>query len=112
MKMSTKIQGDVMVVVIHEKRMDAKLAVPFKNEMLELIDEGHCKIVLNLQDVDFIDSSGLGAMVAVFKAVDGKGDLALTGLRDNTRQLLRMTRMDQVFSLYGQESEAVSTLAG
>jgi anti-sigma B factor antagonist len=73
MRLETKNEGKVLVVRSLENRMDAKVAVDFKTEMFRFIDQGNKLIVLSIANVDFIDSSGLGAIVSVLKLIGHDG---------------------------------------
>ena len=65
-----------------------------------MIESGHPLIALDLSEVDFIDSSGLGAIVSVLKQLDGRGDLVIVGAKPAVMNLFRLTRMDKVFRMY------------
>jgi anti-sigma B factor antagonist len=67
MELSQRTEGDVLVAKACDQRVDARLATEFKQQLLALIASGHPRIALDLSDVDFIDSSGLGAIVAALK---------------------------------------------
>ncbi|WP_134500146.1 STAS domain-containing protein, partial [Microvirga pakistanensis] len=60
--LSTDQRGNILVVQVEEKRIDASTAPIFKDEMTRCIEGGQNQIVLDLSRVDFIDSSGLGAL--------------------------------------------------
>ena len=64
-------QGEYLVVIVNAVRINASAALEFKDSM-SAIDESNSKILLNLKQVEFIDSSGLGAVVSVMKHL-GKG---------------------------------------
>jgi anti-sigma B factor antagonist len=105
-------RGDVLIVWPLEKRIDAATSAEFKQKMSEWIDAGNRKIVLNLSEVDFIDSSGLGAIISSLKKISGKGDLVICGVKETVMSLFRLTRMHRVFDILGSEDEAVSKLYG
>jgi anti-sigma B factor antagonist len=67
--LSTELRNNVLVVHVAEKRVDASKAPVFKDEMTKCIDSGQNQIVLDLSGVDFIDSSGLGAIVSCLKRI-------------------------------------------
>jgi anti-sigma B factor antagonist len=67
---------------------------------------------VDLSDVRFIDSSGLGALVSGFKnAVTYKGSLALAGFQDQVRSMFELTRLNRVFDIYVSEQEALAILS-
>jgi anti-sigma B factor antagonist len=67
--------------------------------MEALIADGHTQIILDISTLTFMDSSSLGAMVAVLKAVGVQGKLVVSGATGIVRELFKLTRMDQVFTL-------------
>jgi anti-sigma B factor antagonist len=76
----------------------------------ELLDEGRTKIVLNLADVNYIDSSGIGELVTAFTTVKKNGgDLKLLYLTKKVHDLLQLTKLFTVFDVYSDENAAVSS---
>ena len=74
---------------------------------MSAIDESNSKILLNLEQVEFIDSSGLGAVVSVMKHL-GKGrKMDLRALTPTVENVSRLTRMDSIFSIYSILEQAV-----
>jgi anti-sigma B factor antagonist len=74
----------------------------------ELLDRGHRKIVLNLYDVDYIDSSGIGELVSGYTTVRGlDGELKLLHLTKRVHDLLQITRLFTVFDVRSDEEDAV-----
>jgi|SRR5215813_5155205 len=110
MQIDRRQVGDVLVVQPLEPRLDARVAVSFKETMVNFIKEGHNRIVLNLSNVDFIDSSGLGAIVSSLKALGLKGEFAICGPRDTVLTMFKLTRMDKVFRILKQEEETIAAL--
>jgi anti-sigma B factor antagonist len=100
----------VLVVKLLEKRIDAFIAADFRGQMGVFINEGQELIVLDLTEVDFVDSSGLGAIVASLKMLGGKGDLVIAGACDKVMSLFKLTRMDRVFQIFATKDEAVAKL--
>jgi anti-sigma B factor antagonist len=103
--------GAVLVVKPMDKRIDASSAAAFKAKIAGWIREGEKRIVLNLSEVDFIDSSGLGAIVSSLKAMGGEGDLVICNPRETVMSLFRLTRMNRVFQILPSEEEAVANLS-
>ena len=100
-------QGEYLVVIVNAVRIDASAALEFKNSM-SAIDESNSKILLNLEQVEFIDSSGLGAVVSVMKHL-GKGrKMDLCALTPTVEKGFSLTRMDSIFSIYETLAQAVS----
>jgi anti-sigma B factor antagonist len=73
-----------------------------------LLDEKRTHIVLNLADVDYIDSSGIGELVSAYTTVKGRGgDLKLLHLTKKVHDLLQLTKLYTVFDVYTEESTAL-----
>jgi len=111
MNISNRVEGNCQLVKLEDSRLDAKAAVEFKAHMDRCIEASQSNVVLDLSAVDFIDSSGLGAMVSVLKRVGNEGSLVLTGINDKTRKIFELTRMDRVFDIRESSEEALKSLA-
>jgi len=94
------------VVSVNELRIDASVAIQFKDRMREETENGETRVILDLSRVDFIDSSGLGAIVAAMKQLGTDRRLDLAGLNPNVDKVFRLTRMDTVFTLHRDLSDA------
>ena len=106
MEFVTEIIDNKICVNLKEKRLDAKIAVQFKDKMKELIDEGNAYFILNLADVEFIDSSGLGAIVTSLKLLGRNGDIVICNLHDDVMQMFSLTRMNKVFRIFKSFEDA------
>lgn len=93
-------QGGDLVVRVSENRVDAAVAVRFKEQMRDHFSGDHARVILDLSHVEFLDSSGLGAVVAVLKEVPDGKSFCLAGLTSNVEKVFRLTRMDTVFTIY------------
>ena len=111
MEIHAKQVGNVTVVKPLEERLDASLAGNFKQQMSQIINQGNQLIVVSLDRVQFIDSTGLGAIVSSLKMLGREGDMVLCGTQEGVQSLFRLTRMDQVFQIYGSENDAVAALS-
>lgn len=88
-----------ILVTVEESRLDAAIATCFKDRMREIVTTGRKTVLLDLRLVDFMDSSGLGALIAVHKAMPEGRSLVLQGLTPNVERVFRLTRMDSVFTI-------------
>ncbi|MEM1430047.1 MAG: STAS domain-containing protein [Pseudomonadota bacterium] len=100
MELSAVTAGDVRVISIASERIDAAAAIRFKDSMREATAGWSGRVILNMQAVDFIDSSGLGAIVSAMKALEGGQGLELAGLAPKVVKVFRLTRMDTVFTIH------------
>ena len=103
--------GKVMVAKMESHRVDARTAGELEQDLLALVDGGDAAIALDLSEVDFIDSRGLGAIVAALKHLNGRGDLVIVGAQPAVANLFRLTRMDRVFRMFPRADEAVAALS-
>lgn len=104
MKLKADLGDDVLIVSVQEARLDAAVATPFKDAMRRTIEAGGATVLLDLGHVDFLDSSGLGALIAVLKAMPPNRQLVLCGVQPNVWRVLRLTRMDSVFTIQGEDA--------
>ncbi|MCU0899573.1 MAG: STAS domain-containing protein [Cypionkella sp.] len=91
---------DLMIIHVRETRIDAAGAIDFKDRMRELTAFNTLRVMLDLSKVTFIDSSGLGAVVAVRKALGPDRPLELAALTPAVEKVFRLTRMDSVFIIH------------
>jgi anti-sigma B factor antagonist len=111
MEFEDKQVGSVLVVRLFNNRLDAKEVDDFKKKMFEYLSKGKRSLVLDMSSVDFVDSSGLGALVAVYKSLGEGGRMAVFGIQDSVERMFKLTRMNKVFRLFPKEEEAVAALS-
>lgn len=93
-------------------RVDLQVAGEFRTALLQLIDVGHHRLVVDLVNVEFMDSSGLGALVAALKTLrllKGGGDIRLANVRPSVVALLEIIRLHRVFFSYPTVDQAVQS---
>lgn len=100
MQLVPNVSGDRLVIEVAEPRIDAAVAIEFKERMRDLIKDAPERVVLELSKVGFLDSSGLGAVVAVMKLLAPERRLELAGLTPTVEKVFRLTRMDSVFVIH------------
>lgn len=111
MNIELKDAGGLLVAKILDRRLDAAATPDLKAKVGEWIDKGTGRIVLDLTDVEFVDSTGLGAILSILKRLPGQS-LVLAGCRPPIAELLKLTRLDRVFKLFPTQAEAVAALGG
>jgi anti-sigma B factor antagonist len=100
--------GVVTVVDIGGRITLGEGSALLRKTIRELLDDGRTKIVLNLADVNYIDSSGIGELVTAFTTVKKSGgDLKLLQLTKKVHDLLQLTKLFTVFDVYSDENTAV-----
>jgi len=103
-------ENGVEIVVPLVRRLDASVALTFKQQVLEVIGPNNNNVLLDFSHVDFIDSSCLGALVSILKSLNGKGELVLCSLNGNIHNLFKLTRMDRIFSIKDNRQDALQML--
>lgn len=102
MDISTTRVGPALVIAVKESRIDAAVAIEFKETVRAAAEESGNPVILDLSRVTFLDSSGLGAVVAVMKLLGSGRPLELAGLTPAVAKVFRLTRMDSVFTIHAQ----------
>lgn len=100
MELDCSTYPDLVVVHVREARIDAAGAIDFKERMRDFTQDPTQRVMLDLSKVGFIDSSGLGAVVAVRKSLGPDRQLELAGLTPTVEKVFRLTRMDSVFPIH------------
>lgn len=96
------------IVHVDAARIDAPVAIQFKDAMRDVTRDSPPRVILDLSLVEFIDSSGLGAVVAAMKQLESESRLDLAGLNPAVDKVFRLTRMDTVFDLYATLDDALA----
>ena len=103
------IERDGIAVLTVCGELDLSAAPQLQERLLELADDGHRRIVVDLEGVEFIDSAGLGVLVRGFKRARlHDGDLALVCTRERILKLLEITSLTRVFGVHPSVDEAVA----
>lgn len=102
MKLVAEALGGALMVRVEEERLDAAIAIQFKDRMREVTAQASPRVVLDMSRVMFLDSSGLGAVVSVMKALGPNRKLELSGLTANVQKVFHLTRMDSVFTIHAE----------
>ena len=104
-------EGDVLILKIAKDRLDASVAEKFKEEIAGHVKKGNSRIVLDMSDVGFMDSSGLGSIIMCLKQLDRKGEMVLYGITDMVDKLFKLTRVHKVVRIFQTREEAVAALS-
>ena len=112
MELDSNILDGVQVITVNADRIDSAGAIRFKDAMRAEAGDGPGRVVLDLGQVAFVDSSGLGAIVAVMKFLGPDRKLDLAGLTPDVDKVFRLTRMDTVFGIFPDVSGAIGRAAG
>jgi len=112
MKIETRKVGDVTVLDCSGKITLGEGTMAVRNSVREILKNGGMKIILNLGDVNYIDSSGIGELVSSYTTVtNGGGQLKLLNLTNKIQELLAITKLLTVFQVYNDERAAVASFS-
>lgn len=110
MKIDTRTVGDVHVLDCSGKITLGEGTMAVRNTVREVLKKGGKKIVLNLADVNYIDSSGIGELVSSYTTVTNQGgQLKLLNLTKKIHELLAITKLLTVFQVFDNERTAVGS---
>lgn len=100
--------GEITIVDLSGRISLGEGSALLRKTIRDLLEDGQTKILLNLGDVNYIDSSGIGELVSGFTAVRSRdGELKLLNLTKKVHDLLQITKLFTVFDVYTDESTAV-----
>jgi len=109
MEFKTYQEGEVTVIE-GPMRLDASIADDFRALMNDLVAKGNNKIVVDLKETGFVDSSGLGALVSRIAQTRSKnGDVRLAHVSDNIKKLFQITHLDQIFKCFDSLDLAIKS---
>ena len=111
-KLETAINEVSQVPVVRVVgEIDVYTAPDFKSAINKVIDSGATKIVIDLTDVSYMDSSGFGTLLGATKRIRPKGGaISLIGCSEAIERMLKITRLDTIFGMYPTVDEAVEAL--
>jgi anti-sigma B factor antagonist len=109
-KATVRDHGGVTVVDLSGRIILGEGSATLRQTLRDLLSKGQKKIILNLGDVHYIDSSGIGELVSSYTTVKGQGgELKLLHLTKKVRDLLQITKLYTVFDIHNDENVAVSS---
>ncbi len=111
MQLTHKLEGETLVITPHCNSLDAREAKEFKQSVIDAINlEPSSKIVLDLKDIQYIDSSGLGSLLSILKYLHTKnGELKLCSLNKPVRTIFELVAMHKIFEIYNTPEDAINS---
>ena len=111
-KLTTRQVGDVTVIDVAGRITLGEGSAALRESMKDLVTKGQKKILLNLGEVSYIDSSGIGELVSGFTTVTNSGgNLKLLNLNKRVKDLLQITKLYTVFEVHEDEAAAIRSFA-
>jgi len=112
MKIDTRTVGDIHILDCSGKITLGEGTMAVRNTVRDLLKAGGKKIVLNLAEVNYIDSPGVGELVSTYTTVVNQGgQLKLLSLTKKIQEVMAITRLLTVFQVYESESESIASFA-
>jgi anti-sigma B factor antagonist len=109
LEVQTRQAENGATVVAPTGRLDVAGAPALKDAISEALKNGQAKVVLDMEGVSFVDSTGLGSVIAALKQIRGsQGDLRLAAPNQQVRVVLELTTLDRVFPYYSTVEEALT----
>jgi len=109
MEIQLREQDNVAVLAL-SGRLDLASGATLKEHLKRLAEKNAVQVHLNLSEVEFINSSGLGALVSIMKEIRiQKGRLTLSNLASYVQEIFEITQLSHIFEIYSTEDEALAT---
>jgi anti-sigma B factor antagonist len=111
LKIDTRVVNGITIMSCHGRVMFGEEATALRDSLKEALTKT-TRLVLNLSEVSYIDSGGLGTLVGVYSSARKAGaDIKLTGLGQRLRDVLQITKLATVFQVFDTEQEALAALS-
>ncbi len=109
MQLESKMEEGVLVIRPKIESLDAKESREFKQKVSDLVTaDAISKVVLDLEEIKYVDSSGLGGLLSILKLLHSKGgDLKLTRMNKPVRTIFELVSMHKIFEIYNSPQEAI-----
>ena len=112
LQLESKMVGDVCVLVPEGKIVIGDEVGAMREKIKEVLQNGHKNILLSLEKVSYMDSTGVGALVGSFTTIRNQGgQLKLSSLSQRTRDILLVTKLLTVFDTYQTTEEAIASFS-
>lgn len=110
MELVTKKVGDIVVIGLGEPgTLEASNVGPFRETMANLVKDA-TRVLIDMGNITFLDSSGLGALVAIWRSISSRdGEIKLCRIGPSVRTVFELTRIHRVLEIYDTEEEALAS---
>lgn len=111
MKLEIIKENEVTIVIPQFDSLNAAISTEFRGKFIDLINENNSFFILDLAEVNFIDSAGLGTIIALLKLIkNNDGFIVVCGVKPKVENLFKLTRMDQFFTVKNDRTESLAFL--
>jgi anti-sigma B factor antagonist len=110
MKMVEEEKGSVVVIRMNGKLLGGSEAETFQKQMKDYVTQGRNNILIDLSKVSWVNSSGLGMLIAAYHTVKSAGGtFKLTGVNQRIEQIFMVTKLHTIFDTYEEEAAALAS---
>jgi anti-sigma B factor antagonist len=110
--MRTRETGGIIIIDLTGQLTLGEASAALRDEVRDQVSHGYNKILLNLADITYIDSAGLGELTAAYTSVKNRGgQLKLLSLTKRVHDLMQITKLYTVFEVYDDEKTAIASFA-
>ncbi len=104
------IQDIIVVRFENVNRFNALIAEPVKEQLKQFYEQPNTKLILNLEDIDFIDSTGFGVFLSIMKTANNSyGYFKICNIRSDVMELFKLLKLHNVFEIYNTLDDCVSS---
>ena len=108
MKFSSRQEGDVAVFDLKGGLEGGPDTYKIKGVVTEMLEQGHRKFLLNLDNVDFVNSTGIGIIAGVYSSISNAGgQMKICNANERVSRVMMITKLLEVFDSYSREDEAI-----
>ncbi len=112
LKIDVRPKNEGVILVVLQGEIGTETVNQFKDRIDQIVSEGHSKLIMDFQEVNYLNSMGLGVVAATLKKVKkNKGDLKLIRLSPAVQELFELTRLTKVFEIFESEELALKSFA-
>jgi anti-sigma B factor antagonist len=109
-RIDSREKNGIIILDLQGKLMGGPDAEVFKSTIHKLIEKGHRKVVVNLHNIDWINSTGMGILISGYTTMRRNGgDLRLLHVSDKIRSILYVTKLNTIFKCFDNEDDAVAS---
>lgn len=111
-KIDVRPKGNNITLIVLRGEIGTETVNQFKDKVDAIVNEGKTRLIMDFQEVNYLNSMGLGVVAATLKKVKKeKGDLKLLNLSPAVQELFELTRLTKVFEIFDSEENAVKSFA-